>query len=321
MHTKLTFFLLFLSLALAACDAAAPDIYVADAQAQSTLAIARALQTGTAQAVAVRAQAATLSAAQTQDTLQLTRTAGTLQADIARSTATAQAAATATQQANQIATQAAGERLAASQTAWPSTQAALQKTQRAEARAEQVAALQSEWQGVMVPLKPILFGFFWVALVLLLVVGAVVAYRRFAPAIEQKLRTVVTDDGEVITLLPSSVKVNVIQPKRNLGAGLVVGPDGIRVDGIPEVEGKPALPAQERAVARLQAAQAFHQIPATLPAEDPRREFVQAALEGAGQNLPAFSEPPHIEIIDPREPEIEQIWDEVQKKLLLGRNA
>ncbi len=316
MHTKLALSLALLFLALSACAPVPQDIYVADAQAQSTLVWVRAFQTGTAQAQAGVAQAATLSAAKTQDSLHLVEAASTRRADSDKATSTAQAAATATARADAISTQSAAEALSASQTAWPPTAMALERTQNASARAEKVAALQSEWQGIMTPLKPVLAGFFWVALVLISVLGVVVAYRRFAPTLEQRMRTFITPDGEVVIALPAKVKVNVVQPKRNLGAGLVVGPDGIQVAGLPEIDGRPALPVQAGVVARLQAGQAFHYLPPGPPAEQVKEGFILKAFEGAEQAQPP--ETPHIEIVDPGEPEMAQIWEEVQKKLLLG---
>ncbi len=317
---KLALFLfaIFALIFLAACDGlAAPDIYTAGAQADGTLLAVHAYQTGTAQAQNERAQAATLSAAQTQDSHTATAQAVTRQAESDRATSTAQAAATATAIANAEATQGAEERISASQTAWPPTAEALQKTQSAADRAEKIAALQDEWQGIMTPLKPILMGAFWICLVLFLFIGAVVLYRRFAPDVSYKLRTFTTPDGEVVIALPASTRINVIQPKRNLGAGLVAGPDGIKVAGIPEIDGRPALPAQAGVVARLQAGQAFHYLPPGPAAEDVKGDFILKTFEG--ENAPALPvETPHIEIIDPGDTEIHQIWGEVQQKLLLG---
>lgn len=226
--------------------------------ARATLAAANAYLERTSQAQQSQAQQATLAAAQTRDAIHLTATAVSAYATATQ--AAADSRATQTQQAaDLLATQSQATASASAATAaWLITQTPLAATQQAIIR-------QQNWdQWVVTPARTILPVVFSTVTGIMLLLWAWRAAPKIGPRLlrlleagELRLRTIISPDGEMVTFLPRSDEVDVIQPKRNFGAAMRQGPEGISVEGM-----APDYQLQADTTARQQAAVLADHLPA-----------------------------------------------------------
>ena len=301
---RITPLLLALLLCLSACTPVTPavlpnsDPVLALQNAQATASAANAYLERTAQANFAIAQAATLAAAQTRDARQARATeqaafATATQAVVFdRATQTRSAAdfaATQTGQAQQIENERATRTASAAQTAtaYPPTQAALSATSTAIALAIVAAERRAFWAQFAAPLQALLPAVLLTALATLAVAGMVAGWPKLVDlldALEMRVRTIISPDGEVITFLPRRSQVNVVQPKRSFGPALQLGPEGATLQGL-----APDPQLQAETTARQQAA--------VLAAHLPRGQ-----AENARRLLPAPSDPPAVRVLKPDEP-------------------
>ena len=301
---RLKLFLLILLLLLAACTPVTPavlpnsDPSLALQHAQATAAAASAYLERTAQADFAIARAATLAAAQTQDARQARATeqaalaTATQAALFDRATQTRSAAdfaATQTGQAQQIENERSTRTAAAAQTAtaYPPTQAALSATSTAIALAVVAAERRAFWAQFAAPLQALLPAALLTALAVLAVAGMVAGWPKLLDlldALEMRVRTIISPDGEVITFLPRHSQVNVVQPKRSFGPALQLGPEGATLQGL-----APDPQLQAETTGRQQAA--------VLAAHLPRGQ-----AEPARRLLPPPNDLPAVRVLQPDEP-------------------
>lgn len=267
-----------------------------------------------------QAQAIQLAIQSTQVALNLTQAAATEMhfagqtAQAQQSTATALAqAATATQIAylhHQTESAAAYQTQAAqatqtadaahTATAWPQTATPLAATQLAIVAQAETAQRRAHWEQVLIPLQVITFGLLGFAILILLVLGGVNAYRRLLPALEMRLRTFRRGPNDAPLIFLDDL---IIDPDRNFGPALWINPNGAQTTGL-----APSPQLQERLVARDQAVDlARTQSPARSRASYP-------ALEPFADIQPDILSDMEIEIIDPQK--VKPWLDEVERKLL-----
>ena len=246
-----------------------PSIALQDANA--TQAAANIFLQQTADAGFLQAQAATIAAAQTQDVYdqQATQVASAATAAQAivndRATQTQSAAQVyALQTAQAVLTEnaRATEMKSAEQTAtaFPPTQAAMQATSTAMAIQVIEAERRAFWGQFITPLQVILPALFLTALGFLIVLALIHSWPHLMSlleAAEMRARTIISPDGEIVTFLPRKREVDILQPKRNFGAAMRQGPEGVTVQAA-----APDAQMQADTTARQQASILAHHLPA-----------------------------------------------------------
>lgn len=221
-----------------------------------------------------------------------------------------QVAATATAAYQATSTQSAIN-YAVTQTAYPpqatATQAALNiiadqdMLRRMEAAKE---ARRLEWQTYMQPLVAVAPIIFWTVMGLVFVVFLIVAYRRFAPAIEVRLRSISRGGGHTPLYVGDDF---IADPSRGVGAGLRILKGGhIEQTGLHQ-----SLPAQMQITGQAQIVDGI----SAMPRNDKKQANRLIGL--INQQPPAALPPPvKVEIVDPEDREIGGWMKEVNRKLL-----
>jgi hypothetical protein len=328
MRKKLFRTLSLIVLLLAACDASASyqsDPYADRANADATRAAASARLEATQQTIAEQQQQATLSAARTQ---------GAALAEIglleARAQATQQALdivlaiAQATQEAERVnaegtlraglTQQAAEFQAAQTSTAYPPTATVQALAMNEIARQDRERQLRAQWQEVVIPTQAIAPTVFLALVCLLLLVGTVLAYKRFAPVAEARGRAFKRGPHDApLFALPVGNRVIILDPDRAFGPALLAGPDGVISSGhAPTPELQAGVTLRDQAVDALRA----------LPRDRHERKTAAKLIEMiTPQALPQGMSAPQIEILDgTASPQVgAQVggWlDEVERKLL-----
>ncbi len=253
----------------------------AQVDAQSTITSGQAIASN------LNLTATAIGLQQLQNNMALTQAAFTQQAqthqtEIARiNTATAQAESAAIANAQSTATHQA----IASATAWPQTATPLAATEIAIIAEATETERRLYWSRYVSPFLLLLGAIVLVAMI----VGVIIAFRRLLPVWELRLRMTTSPDGETITYLPASEEIKALMPGRSFGAALHSGKDETTVSGI-----APDLALQDRVVARNQAIR----LTASLP---PGRTTQQAQrLLNAG-NPSEEKEAPVFRILQPTE--------------------
>ena len=228
-----------------------------------------------------------ISVQQVQINMALTQAAFTQQAQAHQTatahvnTATAQAESVAIANAQTTATHQA----IASATAWPQTATPLAATEIAIIAEATETERRLYWSRYVSPF----LLFLGAAILLSIITGAIIAFRRLLPVWELRARTIVSPDGETITYLPASEEIKALMPGRSFGSALHSNKDETKVSGV-----APDPVLQDRVVARNQAIR----LTASLP---PGRAPQQAQrLLNAG-NPPEEKETPVFRILDPAE--------------------
>lgn len=220
MKTKLLL-LMFIALILTACDVGTPvplDMYVAGVSAERTLVAVSAAQTGTADA----RQSAANDARDTAQAISGERTATqqAVSAETTRSVATSQASAT---------LQAQTAEAIASATAWPMTATPLAATQIAVVAQAQETERRAYWAQYIVPLQTFFWPLFWCAVLVLLIIGAVLAYRRLMPIVEKRAGLVRRGGNDAPLILTPNLIVDI---DRNFGPALLLTKTGAQTTGL-----------------------------------------------------------------------------------------
>lgn len=241
-------FILVLVLILAGCaPSLAADPYTAQAWASGAIQATQAAQQE-------RAAAATLRAGELRAGQEATAAAWSYGATAtqAAAQATAQAAqATATAQALQVqGTATAGAALEQTATAYPpqatATQAALNELVRLDTERERAA----RWAAFVAPIQAIApTALFFVALVLILA-GAVLAYRRLMPVLELRLRTLPRgphDAPLVLFGLPGG-RLLAYDADRNVGPAALLTPGGAVLSGLADPGLQVRVTSQDQAI-------------------------------------------------------------------------
>ena len=239
---------------------------------------------------------------QLQNNMALTQAAFTQQAQAHQTatarinTATAQAAIVVTVNAQSTATHQA----IASATAWPQTATPLAATEIAIIAEAADTERRLYWATFVSP-----FLLFLSAIVLIaIIVGAIVAFRRLLPVWELRARTIISPDGETITYLPASEEIKTLMPGRSFGAALHSGKDETIVSG---VASDPIL--QDRVVARNQAARLMASLPPGRTPQEAQR-LLAPPKDESSNNLPI------IEVIDAEVVPVKNWIEEVSEKFL-----
>ncbi len=213
--------------------------------------------------------ATALGLEQAQINMALTQAAYTQQSQI-NQTATAQGHTTtalANLQATAAVEQTATFRASASATAWPQTATPLAATQIAIVSEAEKTERRSYWSRFVIP--------FWVfigaAILLLVIIGLIYAYRRLIPVLELRLRTFVSPDGDTITYLPANQKIKALLPERSFGPALHSDADKTHTSGI-----APDTALQERVTAQNQAARLLKSLPTKISRKEARK-YVNAS--------------------------------------------
>ncbi|MGP8330137.1 MAG: hypothetical protein ACT6FF_07455 [Methanosarcinaceae archaeon] len=212
----------------------------AQVDAQSTITFGQAIASN------LNLTATAIGLQQLQNNMALTQAAFTQQAQ-AQHTQTAQADC-ATEQAAIVSTSdaqsTATHQAIASATAWPQTATPLAATEIAIIAEATETERRLYWSRYVSP-----FLLFIGAIVLIaMIVGAMIAFRRLLPVWELRLRMTTSPDGEIITYLPAGEEIKALMPGRSFGSALHSGKDETTVSGIAS---DPVL--QDRVVARNQA--------------------------------------------------------------------
>lgn len=227
-----------------------------------------------------RAQDATTTARQQAYLQQLTETAALAQTQAAQATQTAHAALTAT--------------------AWPQTAIPLAATQQFIMAQAETAQRRAQWEQILIPLQVTFFSLLGFAILILLVLGGVKAYRTLLPALEMRLRTYRRGPHDAPLIFLDEW---IIDPDRNFGPALHLHNHDAQTAGL-----APSLQLQERLVGRDQAID----LARTQPISAYRRPTPALAMfSGAPSEAVTDVE---IEIIDPQR--IQPWLDEVEHKLL-----
>ena len=258
-----------------------PTAQAAQVDAQNTITAGQAISSDIALTLTA------ISVQQLQVDMALTQAAFTQQIQAQQTTtaqannATAQAAMVSTANAQSTATHQA----ISSATAWPQTATPLAATEIAIIAEATETERRLYWATFVSP-----FLLFLSAIVLIaIIVGVALTFRRLLPVWELRARTIVSPDGETITYLPASSEIKALMPGRSFGAALHSGKDETTVSGI-----APDPVLQDRVVARNQAIR----LTASLP---PGRTSQQAErLLNAGK-APEEKETPVFRILDPAE--------------------
>ena len=246
-----------------------PSIALQDANA--TQAAANIFLQQTADAGFLQAQAATIAAAQTQDVYNqqatqiafvATATQVVVNDQATQTQSAAELYARQTEQAVMTKNARATEAKSAEQTAtaYPPTQAAMQATSTGMAIQVIEAERRAFWGQFITPLQVIVPVLFLSALGVLIVLALIRSWPHLMSlleAAEMRARTIISPDGEIVTFLPRKREVDVIQPKRNFGAAMRQGPEGVTVQAA-----APDAQMQADTTARQQASILAHHLPA-----------------------------------------------------------
>ena len=237
-------------------------------------------QTVRAQQATATAQAQEATAIQQAHLQGLTDTASVVQTQAAQATQTANAALTAT--------------------AWPQTATPLAATQQVIIAQAEAAQRRAHWEQILIPLQVISFSALGFAILVLLVLGGVKAFRRLLPALEMRLRTFRRGPHDAPLFFLDDL---IIDPDRNFGPALYFDQDGARTTGL-----APSPQLQERLVARDQA------VDLARTRSTPRSRRRVSPLE-TFPNINLYPAPTvEIEIVDPQQ--VKPWLDEVEHKLL-----
>jgi len=295
------------------------DPYLADANARSTLAIARAQQTGTASAGQQQAQQATLEAAQTAQVMAATQTAwafGSTQTQAAANWQATEAAQGAQTQAASLGATHAAEQTAA---AYPRTMTPLAATEQAILQAAEAAAQKAQWQAWVRPLEAILPPLLWFSFLLVLLGALIMSYPRvmsLLEAYEMRVRTHRDREGETVILLNPKRGVHTLLPGRTHGHALLSDAQGVREAA------SPAGPAwQDRTINREQLVQLARAMFAKQAAPQkalsamarPQPPALPGPGEGSGAEELVDAE---VILLTPEHPEVQEILAEVEPRLL-----
>ncbi|MBT6811091.1 MAG: hypothetical protein HOA53_00380 [Anaerolineae bacterium] len=213
--------------------------------------------------------------------------------------ATAQAMMASTSAAESTATHQA----IVSATAWPQTATPLAATEIAIIAEAANVERRLYWATFISP-----FLLFLSAIVLIaIIVGVVVAFRRLLPVWELRARTIISPDGETITYLPTSSEIKALMPGRSFGAALHSGKDETTISGV-----APDPVLQDRVVARNQAARLMASLP---PGRTPQ-EAQRLLTPPKDESLTQASDMPVIEVIDAEVIPAKNWIEEVSEKFL-----
>ena len=221
-----------------------------------------------------------ISVQQVQINMGLTQAAFTQQAQAQHTqtahinTVTAQAESAAIANAQSTATHQA----IASATAWPQTATPLAATEIAIIAEATETERRLYWSRYVSPF----LLFLGAAILLSIITGAIIAFRRLLPVWELRARTIISPDGETITYLPVSSEIKALIPGRSFGAALHSGKDETTVSGIAS---DPVL--QDRVVARNQAIRLTASLP---PGKTPQQahRLLDTGNHQEEKEVPAF---------------------------------
>ncbi|RLF27112.1 MAG: hypothetical protein DRN14_05795 [Thermoplasmata archaeon] len=190
--------------------------------------------------------ATAISLQQLQNNMALTQAAFTQQAQ-AQQTETAQADR-ATEQAAMVSTSdaqfTATHQAIVSATAWPQTATPLAATEIAIIAEATEIERRLYWSRYASPFLLLLGAIVLIAMI----VGVIIAFRRLLPVWELRLRMTTSPDGETITYLPAGEEIKALMPGRSFGSAMHSGKEETTISG---VASDPVL--QDRVVARNQA--------------------------------------------------------------------
>jgi hypothetical protein len=231
-----------------------------------------------------KATAAAFSYQATQDQqryeIGLTQTASLAQTQSAKATETAHAYQTAT--------------------AWPQTATPMAATQQVIIARAEAAQRRAQWEQILIPLQVIALALLGLCVLILLILGAVVAYRRLLPILELRLRTVSRGEHDAPLIILDKM---VIDMDRNFGPALSIEDGRAQTTGLAD---PPLL--QERLVARDQFVDIARSQPARPVRNQPQTlDIFEPFSQGAVQDV-------QIKIVEPDK--IKPWLDDVEGQLL-----
>ncbi|MEW5869853.1 MAG: hypothetical protein AB1894_11300 [Chloroflexota bacterium] len=143
----------------------------------------------------------------------------TRQAEIYQATATAQAAQTSA---------TADAAAQSTSLAYPGQATATQAALNEIARLDRQRELQARWEAWVIPLQALLPSILWFTILVLLILGSILAYRRLLPVLEMRLRTVSRGSGmHPLFLFPDLL----VDPSRSFGPALRLGAQNVESQG------------------------------------------------------------------------------------------
>ncbi len=254
-------FLSLIVLALAGCVEGAAGNVSYDSPLQPTAQAAQFYQdvyaTQTARAimfesdlrnVQATAEAATQAAIyqQTQAAIYRTETAQAWQAQATQEAFIMGTTQTAIVQSTLDAQATAHAAMALTSTAWPMTATPLSVTQAAILRMEDEAKRRAKWESYTTPLETILPPVLLALVVILIIIGLVLAYKRLMPVLELRLRTIPRGEHDApLILFPGLV----VDPDRNFGPALLIGANGATSTGhAPALELQAGVTMRDQAI-------------------------------------------------------------------------
>lgn len=253
-------------------------------------------------------QQATLAAAQTQSAF------GATQTEIAvRATATAQEIANQVAQASATASAESYQATATTiyqttATAWPQTATPLAATQSAIVRDAQRAERREVWAARLEPITQVAPTLIVLVIVGLLIAGAILSWRRFAPVLELRWRSFERANGDSpLTIFADMV----IDPDKMFDPALRLGDGARSVNG---AGGAPLPELQARTSAQAQLVRAIRALP-----QGERKTATRMLQAAGGAQSTQQAQPPArpvIEVLEPGEGSDVGAWlSEVNHKL------
>ena len=297
--------LFLLLISLAACSPIYADPYAQVAAGEAAIQATQAARSALALQATIEAgrlqDQATGTMAAFEFTQRQTEMSATAQAAQALETARSEAA-TSTTYASQLATQ----------TAYPPAATTTAAHLNAIARSEREAEIRARWEAILIPIRALFWPVFWGVVLVLVIVGVVLSYKRLMPVLELRLRTIPRGEhGAPLVFFPDlAVDLN-----RLFGPALTLGKGEVQSTGH-----APTPDIQARITSQAQAVELVRALPHTQAGQ---RQALKLAARMHSENPQVMLNPPlpeiQIEIVDPAE--VGNWLSEVEHKLLTERSG